>query len=150
MSDAWRRYRGAPAEGTRLCALTEIPEPGTLSLSFAGYPVLLARSGGRLRAYVNACPHQFLPLDHRGARILSADGQVLRCASHGAGFSLEDGAGVEGLGLGCALDPIPVEVDGTGAVVIGGATGSGAAPAARERMREAPPGAAHGGRPAPL
>lgn len=121
MSDAWRRYRGAPGEGTALCRLEAIPQPGTLGVSVAGFPVLLARSGDLLRAYVNACPHQFLPLDHRGDRIISADGTVLRCTNHAAGFRLEDGEGVEGLGLGCALDAIPVSVDAAGTVVIGGA-----------------------------
>lgn len=119
MTDAWRRYRGAPAEGTAVCRLDAIPEPGTLGVSLAGYPVLLARSGALLRAFVNACPHQFLPLDHKGERIISADGTLLRCTSHGAAFRLADGEGVEGLGLGCALDPIPVSIDAAGMVVIG-------------------------------
>jgi nitrite reductase/ring-hydroxylating ferredoxin subunit len=119
MSDAWRRYRGAPAEGTPVCALDAIPEPGTLAVSLAGFPVMLARSGDLLRAYVNACPHQFLPLDHKGNRIISADGTVLRCTNHQAGFRLDDGEGVEGLGIGCALDPIPVRVDEAGTVLIG-------------------------------
>jgi nitrite reductase/ring-hydroxylating ferredoxin subunit len=119
MSDAWRRYRGAPAEGTPVCALDAIPEPGTLAVSLAGFPVMLARSGDLLRAYVNACPHQFLPLDHKGDRIISADGTVLRCTNHQAGFRLDDGEGVEGLGIGCALDPIPVRVDEAGTVLIG-------------------------------
>lgn len=119
MSDAWRKYLGAPAEGTELCRLEAVPESGTLSLSVGGFPVLLARSGTLLRAYVNACPHQFLPLDHRGDRIISADGTVLRCTNHSAGFRLDDGEGVEGLGLGCALDVIPVAVNAAGLVVIG-------------------------------
>lgn len=120
MSDAWRKYRGAPADGTELCRLDAIPEPGTLGLSVAGFPVLLARSGALLRAYVNACPHQYLPLDHTGDRLISADGTVLRCTNHSAGFRLADGEGVEGLGLGCALDAIPVVVDAGGMVVIAG------------------------------
>ncbi|MFO1107199.1 MAG: Rieske 2Fe-2S domain-containing protein [Amaricoccus sp.] len=120
MTDAWRKYRGAPAEGTGVCRFEAIPEPGTLAVSLSGFPVLLARSGDLLRAYVNACPHQFLPLDHKGDRIISADGTVLRCTSHGAGFRLADGEGIEGFGLGCALDAIPVSVDAAGVVVIGG------------------------------
>jgi nitrite reductase/ring-hydroxylating ferredoxin subunit len=120
MSEAWRKYRGAPADGTRVCALDTVPEPGTLCLSLAGFPVLIARSGDLLRAYVNACPHQYLPLDHKGDRIISADGTILRCTNHLAGFRLDDGEGVEGLGIGCALDPIPVRVDAAGTIVIGG------------------------------
>lgn len=119
MTEAWRKYRGAPFEGDVVCALDAVPEPGTLCISVGRFPVLVARSGDLVRAYVNACPHQFLPLDHKGDRIISADGTVLRCTSHGAGFRLDDGEGVEGLGIGCALDPIPVTLDAVGNIVIG-------------------------------
>ncbi len=74
------------------------------------------KSAGTLAAYVNACPHQYLPLDHRGANVLSADGTVLRCTNHSAGFRVEDGIGVEGLGLNCALDAIPIVVDDEGRI----------------------------------
>ena len=74
------------------------------------------KSAGTLAAYVNACPHQYLPLDHRGANVLSADGTILRCTNHGAGFRVEDGIGVEGLGLNCALDAIPIVVDDEGRI----------------------------------
>jgi nitrite reductase/ring-hydroxylating ferredoxin subunit len=120
MTEAWRKYRGAPNDGTVVCALNAVTEPGTLCLSVAGFPVLVARSDGQVRAYVNACPHQYLPLDHKGDRIISADGQILRCTNHQAGFRLDDGKGVEGLGIGCALDRIRVTVDAAGNIVIGG------------------------------
>lgn len=118
MSEAWRAYRGAPDAGAPLCRLDEVPDPGTRSLDVAGFPVLVIRSGGLLRAFVNACPHQYLPLDHRGDRLISADGATVRCTNHGAGFRIEDGAGTEGFGLGCALDRIPVTVDDEGRIRI--------------------------------
>jgi nitrite reductase/ring-hydroxylating ferredoxin subunit len=119
MTEAWRKYRGAPVDGTRVCPLAAVPEPGTLGIDLAGFPVLLARADGLLRAFVNACPHQYLPLDHKGDRLISADGTILRCTNHQAGFRLENGEGVEGHGIGCTLDRIPVTVDATGHVVIG-------------------------------
>ena len=67
-------------------------------------------------AYVNACPHQYLPLDHRGSNVLSADGAVLRCTNHSAGFRVRDGVGVEGLGQDCVLDAIPIVVDDEGRI----------------------------------
>lgn len=105
----WRSFRDAPAAGTRLAASSDLAEGATLSGAIGAFPWLLARGPAGLRAFVNACPHQFLPLDHRGSRVLSADGAVLRCTNHGAGFCAVDGEGVEGLGLGCAISPIPVE-----------------------------------------
>ncbi|WP_421907532.1 Rieske (2Fe-2S) protein [Mameliella sp.] len=112
MSEAWKNYRGAPREGTRICALSEVPDGNTLCLVLDGFPVLVVRRGDEVRAYVNACPHQYLPLDHKGDRLISADRTILRCTNHAAGFSVTTGEGVEGLGIGKCLDMIPVVVDG--------------------------------------
>jgi nitrite reductase/ring-hydroxylating ferredoxin subunit len=121
MNDNWKTYPFAPAEGAVVCAASDVPQPGTRSVELGGYPILLACSGGPIVAYVNACPHQFLPLDYRSASVLSADGRILRCSNHEAGFDLATGAGVDGFGAGCALDPIPVFEDEQGNVVVGAA-----------------------------
>ncbi|WP_210347012.1 Rieske 2Fe-2S domain-containing protein [Bradyrhizobium sp. CCBAU 53351] len=118
ISDAWKSYRGAPAEGAILCEAVDIGEGSLKSIKFgpADFPVLIVRSAGTLVAYVNACPHQYLPLDHRGSNVLSADGAVLRCTNHSAGFRVRDGVGVEGLGQDCVLDAIPIVVDDEGRI----------------------------------
>jgi nitrite reductase/ring-hydroxylating ferredoxin subunit len=118
MSLAWTDFPDAPALGASLCQAADLPETGVLSLQLDGYPVLLLRLGGTLRAYVNACPHQFLPLDHHGDNLLSADGKHLLCTNHAAVFRADDGIGIEGEGLNCALSPIPVVVV-AGQIVIG-------------------------------
>lgn len=112
MTDAWKSYARAPEPGRRICAAAEAPAHGAKCFDLDGFPLLLVRVGEGLKAYVNACPHQYLPFDHKGDRISSADGRVIRCTSHGAGFSAETGEGVEGLGLGLALDPVPVSLRG--------------------------------------
>jgi len=108
--DAWMDFPGAPPEGARVCAAGDVPETGVASFDLDGFPILLVASAEGLRAYVNACPHQYLPLDWRSANILSADGGMLRCSNHDAGFDACTGQGVDGLGQGCALDPIPVRI----------------------------------------
>ena len=102
-----------------IARIDDIPDPGTSCLELDGYPILLARRGDAVRAFVNACPHQYLPLNYRGEKLLSADGRTLRCTNHSAGFDAESGEGVEGLGVGCALDRIPVSVTPGGWVKIG-------------------------------
>ena len=123
MSDAWKKYRGAPAEGTVLCPAHDVPQLGTrcLVLHSAGssFPVVIVRAGDVLRAYVNACPHQYLPLNYRGDRVLSADRKVLRCTNHDAAFRVDNGEGVEGLGNGLMLDPIPL-IERDGMICMGG------------------------------
>ena len=64
-------------------------------------------------SYVNACPHQYMPLNYQGDKLISPI-RPCRCTMHGAGFSVETGEGVEGLGIGECLDPVPVAIaDGT-------------------------------------
>lgn len=122
MSEVWKSYRGAPAEGTVLCAVSEVPEPGIRCLlldSTAGsFPILIANVDGVVRAYVNACPHQYLPLNYRGDHVMSADRKLLRCTNHDAAFRIDTGEGVRGLGAGLGLDPIPV-IERDGMICIG-------------------------------
>jgi len=91
-----------------LAQSSDVPMGGTKTMMVGAFPIVFVRGAGGLRAFVNACPHQYLPLDYKGDKLLSTDGKTLRCTNHSAGFSAETGDGTEGLGLGCALDPVPV------------------------------------------
>ncbi|MEC9484135.1 MAG: Rieske 2Fe-2S domain-containing protein [Halomonas sp.] len=122
MSDAWEHYKSAPPRGTRIVRLADVPEGSVASLNVESdngvFPVLVVNANGTLAAFVNACPHQYLPLDQRSDRILSSDGTLLRCSNHDAAFETTSGQGVEGLGLGECLDAIPVSPDSEGWVII--------------------------------
>jgi nitrite reductase/ring-hydroxylating ferredoxin subunit len=80
--------------------------------------VLVVRRGAELRAYLDLCPHQYLPLTWRGGRVLSADGERLRCSNHGAEFAVEDGRGISGPGSACGLTPVPLRVEPDGTLVV--------------------------------
>jgi nitrite reductase/ring-hydroxylating ferredoxin subunit len=80
-------------------------------------PVVVVRSGAEVRAFRNLCPHQWLPLTYRSEGILSADGMRLRCSNHGAEFSVDDGRPLDAA-LPCGLEPVPVQVDSNGQVVL--------------------------------
>jgi len=118
MSDAWASYPGAPEPGSSLCDLKDIPDPGTYSVNLGEFSVLIARKGDAVWAYVNACPHQYLPLDWRKEDVLSADGSRLICSNHEASFDLETGEGVSGFAQGCELDVVPVTTTTSGSVTI--------------------------------
>lgn len=102
---SWRDFPRAPAPGTVLCRRDAVA--GALSLNLNGFPVLVVESPAGLRAYVNACPHQFLPLDHRAPGVLSADGARLICSSHQAMFDAATGEVLGGPAPDC-LDVIPL------------------------------------------
>lgn len=113
----WTDFPDAPDAGAFLCGLGEIPEGGVLSKSINGFGFLALLVGGSARVFVNACPHQFLPLDQRQEQVLSADGLQLLCSNHSAAFSVQDGRGIAGEGLGCRLSLIPIEKIGDGIFV---------------------------------
>jgi nitrite reductase/ring-hydroxylating ferredoxin subunit len=80
-------------------------------------PIVVVRSGAEVRAFRNLCPHQWLPLSYRSPNILSADGTRLRCSNHGAEFRVDDGRPLDAA-LPCGLEPVPVQVDAEGRVVL--------------------------------
>lgn len=107
---AWSDYSSAPAPGTVVCDAPQAD--GVLSLSVTtasgSFPMLVVRADGALHAYVNACPHQYLPLDWRSSQLVSADGTMLMCSAHGARFDIRTGAALAG--ADCGLDAVPVAV----------------------------------------
>ena len=115
----WRSYRNAPTPGTVLCPLSLLQDPGAVCLDLDGFPLLLVRRDGVVRGFVNACPHQFLPLNHRGDKVMSADGMRLICSNHGAAFDALTGIGQDGLGSDCTLDRVPVTIGPGGIIVVG-------------------------------
>ena len=119
--EAWRSYASAPPPGTRVCAADAIPEGSAQAVvvtSAAGdFPLLVLRRGGAVLGYVNACPHQYLPLDYRSATILSADGERLLCSAHGAMFDAASGTSLSPCGLD-GLDAVPLR-ERAGAIEIG-------------------------------
>lgn len=118
MTDAWKSYPGAPLEGAVVCPLESVADGEATCVEVDGFPLLVLRRGNEVSAFVNACPHQYLPLNHKSDRLLSADGSKIRCSNHSAGFDAKTGEGVEGLGLGTCLDPAPVRVS-RGRVIVG-------------------------------
>ena len=120
---AWTDYSSAPVAGTDVCAVAQVE--GVLSLNIETergvFPLLVLRAGGGFRAYVNACPHQYLPLDYRGGGLLSADGARLMCSVHGAQFDIETGEAKAGPAQDpeCGLDAVPLQEEG-GRLRIGG------------------------------
>jgi nitrite reductase/ring-hydroxylating ferredoxin subunit len=111
----------APAPGTRLCALADIPDPGAKGFDFrqgdqrfAGF---LVRKDGRVFGYVDSCPHADWPLAAFGDRYLTREHDLILCAGHGALFRIEDGHCIAGPCAGGRLTPWAVRVEGDQVVV---------------------------------
>ena len=120
MDDGWTSHPSAPPEERVVARVEQLPNRIALLIlvdSRAGTsPILLAASCGIIRAFVTACSHRNLPLDYSGPKPLSCDSAILRCTNHGSRVRVEDGAGVEGLGIGCRLEVIAVVADKDGLI----------------------------------
>ncbi len=109
----------APSAGALLGRLPDFPDAAATRAKYVAdgreVAIVVVRRGTELRAYLDLCPHQYLPLTWRGRRVLSTDGERLRCTNHGAEFAVADGRGLSGPGNACGLTPVPlrVETDGT-------------------------------------
>lgn len=105
-------FPGAPAPGTKLCQLEDIPDPGSKGFEFGQdaqrFAMFVVREGDNILAYRNLCPHAGHPLDFPPDRFLTLDGKSIKCASHGALFDPVTGLCTDGPCEGRSLLPVPV------------------------------------------
>ncbi|MGQ0677653.1 MAG: Rieske (2Fe-2S) protein [Rhodospirillales bacterium] len=108
---------------TELAALASIPDGAargvTVEQGGAKRELIVARRGGRVFAYVNACPHLGTPLDIFPDKVLDHTGARLVCSTHGAAFRVADGFCVRGPCAGRSLARVPVELRGGGVFLAG-------------------------------
>ena len=96
-----------------LCREEEIAEGAAKGFAAApgGFTGLFAvRKDGRIRVYVNSCPHVGLPLEMVKDRFLDSKKQTIICSAHGARFRIEDGLCITGPCMGEALEAVPVRI----------------------------------------
>ncbi|WP_166252717.1 Rieske (2Fe-2S) protein [Marinobacter salicampi] len=66
----------------------------------------VVRANGRLRGFVNRCPHLGIELNWMPERFLDSGGSFIQCATHGALFTLDTGECIAGPCAGGALTPL--------------------------------------------
>ncbi|MBS0570993.1 MAG: Rieske (2Fe-2S) protein [Proteobacteria bacterium] len=96
-----------------LCRVEDVPDGGATAVrvdtSTGGFDLILVRSGDRVAAFHNECPHAGRRLDYAPGKFL-IDGDTLICAAHGAVFGLGSGQCLGGPCRGDALRSVPVAV----------------------------------------
>jgi nitrite reductase/ring-hydroxylating ferredoxin subunit len=110
-------------------ASAELKRRGSLTFRFKqdGFPTegFVIRVGGKLKAYVNRCPHAGTTLDFGDGDFFTDGKELLMCRTHGALFVPKDGSCAGGPCNGQGLTPlVPSEAEGKIFVelVPGGAT----------------------------
>jgi len=105
----------APPAGTRLCALDDIADPGSMGFSFRVedrlFSGFVVRVGAQIRGYVDRCPHAGMPLAMTPDRFLTREGDLILCSAHGALFRIDDGLCLGGPCAGRALIPWGVRLE---------------------------------------
>ncbi len=72
--------------------------------------LILYRTGDRVRAWLNVCPHAGRRLDWAPGQFLKSKDGLLVCAAHGASFELDNGDCVAGPCRGDSLRAVDVVV----------------------------------------
>ena len=101
-----------------LCRTADLADPGTANVVLGSgedeLDIVIVKAAGRVRAYINCCPHQFIPLETFPNHFLTEDKRHLVCSGHGALFEVGTGFCTHGPCAGMALDPLrTVERDGS-------------------------------------
>lgn len=98
-----------------LCRVEAIPDGGILGLDPPdpnGDPLVLARNGEAVQAWLNICPHTGRRMDYAPNLFLCKQG-VLTCAVHGATFGLaQNGLCIGGPCRGESLTPVALRIEG--------------------------------------
>lgn len=118
MKDKWKNHSNAPAVGQLICNENEIVNNSFKSLIINDYPIILTKTKNAINAFVNMCPHQYLPFDYQGNSVISKDGLSIMCSAHGAKFCINSSKGTDGFGIGHTLEPIPICINDSGNIYI--------------------------------
>jgi 3-phenylpropionate/trans-cinnamate dioxygenase ferredoxin subunit len=96
---------------TRACALSELPETGTIGVEVDGVPVAVVRTGDEVFALRDVCSHEEVPL---------SEGDVydhtVECWLHGSCFDLRTGKPT-GPPATKPVTTYPVQIDGDDVLV---------------------------------
>jgi nitrite reductase/ring-hydroxylating ferredoxin subunit len=95
-----------------LCAAGDVPDGSGRTFTFGegkqAFGIIVLRDAAQLTAYVNLCPHFWIPLNVR-ERPTTFRKHVL-CANHYAAFRFADGYCVEGPCEGSSLEAVPLAI----------------------------------------
>lgn len=119
MHDDWRAHSQAPAPGSVLCRVDEIPDNGGHVLAFGDdtpFRMVLLRNGSEVVAWHNRCPHFGMPLALKNEWLIFKPKESLSCNVHYARFNWRSGLCEAGDCEGEQLTPLPVSVCGENVV----------------------------------
>lgn len=84
----------------------------------SGKSVVLIKFEDSVKAYLNNCPHQNVPLDEAYKIDVNPFEKTMKCSVHDAFFNIEDGVCVEGPCWDEALEALEIKIDANGDIYL--------------------------------
>jgi nitrite reductase/ring-hydroxylating ferredoxin subunit len=101
--------------GDVLCRIDALDNPGSRGFTMLRdgeeEEIFVVRDGDDAFAYVNVCPHRFLPLNWKPDVFLNFQKTRILCVVHAATFDLRDGSYMGGPCPGQSLESIPLSIE---------------------------------------
>ena len=98
---------------TFLCKIEGMADPGTRNVVLGEGPdeldIVIVQTGGVRHAFINSCPHEYIPLETFPNHFLTEDKKHLLCSGHGARFVPATGECVSGPCFGKSLTRLLIE-----------------------------------------
>jgi nitrite reductase/ring-hydroxylating ferredoxin subunit len=79
-----------------LCTSYHLPDARSRGFMLGEHNLLAVRREGTVFVYNNRCPHRGVPLEWEPDQFLDSSASLIRCATHGALFLIENGECVAG------------------------------------------------------
>ena len=93
----------------KVCTTDTFAATQTKRFTVHARDIFIVHTEGRYFAYLNHCPHRGETLDWQENSFLDDEGELLRCAAHGALFEPDSGLCVSGPCRGESLQSIPLQ-----------------------------------------
>lgn len=90
-----------------LCRLSDIPPGSARGFDLGTRRYIVVRWDRGVSVFRNECPHLGIPLEWQPDQFMDLDGELLRCAAHGALFLPDTGECISGPCVGQYLIPVP-------------------------------------------
>jgi len=89
---------------------SEIPNDTSKGLKYKKISIFIVKKNEEVFLYLNRCPHLGTPLEWNENEFLDSDKTLIRCATHGALFQINNGKCLVGPCQGKHLQSIPFEI----------------------------------------
>jgi nitrite reductase/ring-hydroxylating ferredoxin subunit len=90
---------------------SEIPNDSAKGLKYKNISFLAIKKDEEIFLYLNRCPHLGTPLEWSENDFLDSEKALIRCATHGALFQINNGKCLVGPCQGKHLQSIPFEIE---------------------------------------